>query len=257
MSGLGARGTFVHLYINGLYWGLYNLTERPDDAHASNYLGGKEAEHYVGKAKGGDVDGDGTRFQHWRDSIASGSDFAQLQAYLAVDAYIDMALINAYAATGDFPQYYFTNRFGAEPGPIYFWNWDIEDAFGGGSRRSGGPSADRLRECYELETMWESYPEFRERFVARADQAVAEGGALSDASVTARWNTLNAYIEDAIVLESARWGDERIADTGERYTRDEHWIAARDAVTRDLEGRAQALIDELRASSHAGVPFHP
>ena len=24
MTGFGARGTFVHLYLNGLYWGLYN-----------------------------------------------------------------------------------------------------------------------------------------------------------------------------------------------------------------------------------------
>lgn len=257
MSGIGARGTFVHLYLNGLYWGLYNLTERPDDAHASNYLGGKEAEYYVGKAKGGHVEGDSTRFEHWRDTVAAGSDFDELRAYLAVDEYIDMCLINVYAATGDFPQYYFGNRFGAQPGPIYFYNWDLEDAFGGGSRRSGDPSIDRVEDCYEFKTMWENYPEFRDRLVERVDLATAPGGALSDENVVARWGELNAYIQDAIVLESARWGDERIDETGERYTRDEHWVPARDAVTDDLEGRAQKLIDELRGNSHAGVPFYP
>ena len=31
---------FVHLYLNGAYWGLYNLVERPDAAFSSNYHGG-------------------------------------------------------------------------------------------------------------------------------------------------------------------------------------------------------------------------
>jgi hypothetical protein len=35
-----ARGQFVHLYLNGLYWGLYNLTERPDEDFAASHLGG-------------------------------------------------------------------------------------------------------------------------------------------------------------------------------------------------------------------------
>lgn len=246
MSGVGVRGTFVHLYINGLYWGLYNPTERPDDAHASNYLGGKEDEHYVGKGKGGDVDGDSERFDFWRDTVSDSGDWAQLQDYLAIDEYIDMALSNVYAATGDFPQYYFTNRFGDKPGPIYFWNWDIEDSFGGGSRRSGDPDANRLGKVYEFDTIWDNFPEFRQRFTARANAHVAANGALSDANVLANWNALTHYIEDAIVLESARWGDERIDDTNERYTRDDQWTDARDAVTDDIQGRAAKLIEALK-----------
>ncbi|MBL4683143.1 MAG: hypothetical protein JKY37_01025 [Nannocystaceae bacterium] len=70
--------------------------------------------------------------------------------------------------------------------------------------------------------------------------------------MTASWNTLNTYIEQAIVLESARWGDERIDDTGQRYTRDDQWAAARDAVTDDLQGRATKLIEAL---TNAG--YHP
>lgn len=252
MNGKGVRGTFVHLYLNGLYWGLYNVTERPDDAHASNYLGGAEAEHYFGKGKGGDGSGENERFNYWRNTVSQSGDWALLQEYLAADEYIDMALSNAYAATGDFPQYYYTNRFGEEPGPLYFWNWDVEDAFGGGSRRSGPPSVDRLEECYEFETLWESMPEFRERFAARVDMHVADGGALSDESVIASWNALTSYIEEAIVLESARWGDERIDDTNQRYTRDDQWVNARDAVTSDLDGRAQQLVEALRDSG-----YHP
>ncbi|MHC4207915.1 MAG: chitobiase/beta-hexosaminidase C-terminal domain-containing protein, partial [Planctomycetota bacterium] len=34
------HGTFVHLYVNGLYWGLYHPTERPMASFCSNYYGG-------------------------------------------------------------------------------------------------------------------------------------------------------------------------------------------------------------------------
>src|ERR1043166_493127 len=42
-----AHGIFTHVYLNGLYWGIYNLTERPDDDFAADYLGGKEHEYDV------------------------------------------------------------------------------------------------------------------------------------------------------------------------------------------------------------------
>ena len=32
---------WVHLYLNGLYWGVYNCTERPDEGFAAQYYGGK------------------------------------------------------------------------------------------------------------------------------------------------------------------------------------------------------------------------
>jgi hypothetical protein len=36
------RGRFYHLYINGLYWGLYNTEERADAAYGATYFGGRE-----------------------------------------------------------------------------------------------------------------------------------------------------------------------------------------------------------------------
>jgi len=40
MTGGGSRGTFVHLYLNGVYWGVYNAVERPDEQFAAEYYGG-------------------------------------------------------------------------------------------------------------------------------------------------------------------------------------------------------------------------
>ena len=40
MGDPGVHGRFVHLYLNGLYWGLYNVTERPNEDFSAAYLGG-------------------------------------------------------------------------------------------------------------------------------------------------------------------------------------------------------------------------
>ena len=42
MGGLTAHAGFVHLYINGLYWGVYNTCERPDGNFGAAYFGGQE-----------------------------------------------------------------------------------------------------------------------------------------------------------------------------------------------------------------------
>jgi len=260
MSGIGSHGTFVHLYLNGIYWGLYNPCERPDHAFSASYLEGTKQDYYYGKKKNNPNVGDSSRFDTWRNTVSRTSDFATLQQYLAVDAYLDMALIGAYAYVGDYPQYYFGN--GNNPaGQIYFYQWDIEDSFGGGSRRSGDPSTSRLGNCYEFSDMWDNNDEFRIRLADRAYRACTNQGYFSDQEATERWLKTCNTIDLAIVGESARWGDERYGDTGHGYksgyhnpnavyTRDGYWVQARDTVTADLQGRAAKLISGLRSSGY-------
>ena len=40
-----SHGDYAHLYVNGIYWGLYNPTERPTAAFAASYLGGDRDEY--------------------------------------------------------------------------------------------------------------------------------------------------------------------------------------------------------------------
>jgi hypothetical protein len=47
MNGLAARGDWYHLYINGMYWGLYNTEERPEAAFGESYIGGREEDYDV------------------------------------------------------------------------------------------------------------------------------------------------------------------------------------------------------------------
>jgi hypothetical protein len=47
MGHLSAHGRYVHLYLNGTYWGLYNLCERPDEDFQASHLGGNPTDYDV------------------------------------------------------------------------------------------------------------------------------------------------------------------------------------------------------------------
>jgi len=47
MGGHAPHGRHIHLYLNGLYWGLYCLHERPDEHFAAVYFGGDEEDYPI------------------------------------------------------------------------------------------------------------------------------------------------------------------------------------------------------------------
>src|SRR6185503_16971272 len=44
MGWVGSHGSWVHLYLNGLYWGIYNSCERLDASFAAARFGGRETD---------------------------------------------------------------------------------------------------------------------------------------------------------------------------------------------------------------------
>src|SRR5262245_29634080 len=59
MGWVAAHNRYVHLFLNGLYWGVYDFTERPDANFAAAYLGGAREDYDVineFKAKDGTLD---------------------------------------------------------------------------------------------------------------------------------------------------------------------------------------------------------
>lgn len=87
MNGLSTRGNFYHLYINGVYWGLYNTEERPEAAFAESYIGGRAEDYDTIKQLDGYLSGptDGNTdawYRLWRaatNGFAGDADYFRVQ----------------------------------------------------------------------------------------------------------------------------------------------------------------------------------
>src|SRR5262249_32483349 len=137
------HGRFVHVYLNGLYWGIYNLTVRPNESFAAAYLGGKKSEYDVIAEYNGELRA-GTR-EAW-DRLLALADRVPLEpaAYwqmqglnpdgtrnpsypilLNLDNLIDYMALHIYAPAIDWPNrnWWAARRRGPESTGFHFFTW--------------------------------------------------------------------------------------------------------------------------------------
>lgn len=243
LCGLDSHGTFVHLYLNGLYWGLYNAVERPDHNFMAAYFGGDGEDYYVKKKKGGSQTGDSSRYQLTQTVISDPSrDYSEVRTYLDTGNYIDWHLVMWSCGVADI-QWYAGNRY-EPPGPVRFWVWDAEDSWDPAGRAHDGY---RFFQESDIFSRIQGHPDFRMELADRIQKHCFADGALTDQRNTARWRALCDFIELAVIGESARWGDERQHPP---LNRDDHWYAARDMVEGFMQGNTQTMVDDLRARGY-------
>ena len=238
MSGYGAHGTYVHLYLNGVYWGLYNVAERPDANWQAETFGGQE-EDYFATNQDQENAGNASRWDHLVNTLInrdlSGStNYNELRQYLDVEDFADYLILNWYQAQTDWPQnnYNLGNRNGAAPTPTRFFAWDGEWSWDRGLRTTvnGAWVHPAFREGSTdnnvIPRIWRAVSQnadFRTLFADRVALHTGPGGALSPEKSVARFDALNAYVRDAVVAESARWGDALESLGHPTRTRDGDW----------------------------------
>ncbi len=210
MGGYGPHGTYVHLYLNGLYWGLYNLGEKGDASFAAHFLGG-EKEEYDAFNSDENIDGNATAwnamFALADAGIHSDLAYTNLSQYLNIPNFIDYLLMNFYAANTDWPHHNWNAARRRVPGAgFHFFSWDAEWTFYIGS----DPTTDRTGVSDgspgRLYAALRWHAEFRRLFGDHAQRHLFHGGALTPASAEARWMRRADEINRAIVPETARWG---------------------------------------------------
>jgi hypothetical protein len=248
-----ARGRYAHLYLNGLYWGMYNVAERLNDAWSAFHFGGEKEEYDVIKDFAELQAGNRTAwnqlmaaadagfateaaFQALQGNAPDGTRNPQLPVLLHVDNFIDYMITHIYAGAEDWAthNYWASRRRGPESEGFRFYVWDQEisndslvrtrvgshvggDRFELADDRGGGGSPVYLYSKLRLN------PSFQRRFMDRAHALlVRPGGLLTPAWNHARWVARQTQIDLAIVAESARWGDYRFAVPAKRET---HWLS--------------------------------
>ncbi len=125
------RGRFVHVYVNGLYWGQYHLLERPNASFMASYLGDEKEDYDAVKGNSGTlsiIDGDVTA---WNQMLAATNNYENLQQYMDIVNYADYMLLNFYAGN-DWDWNIYQNWMAARkrlPGEGYkFFCWDSDTA---------------------------------------------------------------------------------------------------------------------------------
>lgn len=259
MGNPSAHSSYVHLYINGLYWGLYNPSERPDDAFQAAYLGGNRDDYDI--IKDFDELFHGNRiawdqmfsltdqitagnanaiYQQLQGNNADGTRNPALPALLDIDNFSDFMLLHLYGGAEDWPHhnwYAARDRVGETTG-FKFYVWDQEIVLDG-RYRDRTEAADAGSPA-ELFSKLRASSEFRTQFGDRVQKHMFGGGALSTAASQARWMEWADKIEPAIIAESARWGDARagesiVVDSGDPAVTVptltvNHWRVERDNV---------------------------
>ena len=247
MSGIGAHGTFVHLYLNGLYWGLYNLIERPDASFAAAYLGDKKADWYAHNHSGY-VSGSPNRGKALQQAIdkadEGGAPYEVIQAQVDTAHLSDYMLLNWYMGNNDAENnwYALTRNSG---GPFLFFMWDAEITWSEGAQiilKSNETTGFVDRLFVGLI----KHPEFRMEFADRAYRHLFNDGALTEAKAQARWKQINNFIEQAMLGESARWGDVR----SDRPLTIADWRQARDDVLAQMKGNGIKLVRLMREAGY-------
>ena len=203
-----SHGNFVHLYVNGLYFGLHNLTERLAPDFFADHLGGRPEEWQVNEDFA-------TSPPRWNAMMAidpsTPAGYAQMQQYLDVENYADYILLHLYADAEDWPHangYAAVNPVSGD-GRFRFFVWDQEivlDYHGRAASRIGDTSGAGI-----FFQKMRTSDEFRLLFADRVYKHCFNGGALSQTASQERFRRIADRIDKAIVAESARWGDTQMS----------------------------------------------
>ncbi len=241
MGGLSPNGTFVHLYLNGLYWGVYNPNERPDGSFLAEHLGGRAGEFDVMSHDGLES---GTR-DAWRELETlvrqRPVDLAAVEELLDLDNFIDYMILNQFGGNGDWPQNnWYASRRRGDGQPWQFHMWDAEFFFINvndnriTSIPAEGPGNLYLRLRRD--------PEFAMRFADRIQLHFFNGGVLTPEANIARLRQLAEPLDRAVVGESARWGDAWMNQVPTPRTRDDDWIPRLNELTEDYFPRRHDVV---------------
>ncbi len=270
------HGTFVHLYLNGLYWGLYNPTERPESSFAATYFGGDKEDWDAlnsGRPLGTSTATTyNTMLNLARQGMESNVNYQKIQGnnpdgtrnpqyvdYLDLDNYIDYMLLNIFVGNKDWPVhnwYAAMNR--VESSGWKWFTWDAEWVVGMNSGVTDNITNVNTYLC-EPYSRLRANPEFCLRFADRAYNAFFNGGPLYVDPANPRpdpahpernrpaalYAELAALVEKAMAAESARWGD---AQSAAPYRIDQ-WRSQRDWVLNTyLSQRSAIVLDQLRSA---------
>ncbi|MFN5960406.1 MAG: CotH kinase family protein [Verrucomicrobiota bacterium] len=240
---------YVQLFLNGLYWGMYEITERPEEDFAAAYLGGSPDDYDVIKDFAELASGNLTSWNqlmslansgtaltndagYWlvQGRNPDGSPHATAEPLLHMASFIDYMILHISGGAEDWPNhnYWAFRRRGPLSDGFHFIPWDQEISNDNTTRTGSHIFPNIFEQVNAANSPAIVYdrlrrgPAFRQRFRDRVHELYFNNGPLSQPASRARWASLQNVIDKAIVGESARWGDRQQTPAFKRETT---WLA--------------------------------
>ena len=207
MGSLNPHGRFVHVYVNGTYWGQYNAHERLDDDFLAGYLGGPDDDYLV--VKGNDNAGndfvtgtpDPEDRSSWETVRANRNSYLAVKDRLDVPHLIDFMLLWFYGNC----ESEFRCAGPVDPGTGFkFWIADAD-----GFLRTSALTLDTTTNAGPGglfgALVAEGHPDFKMLLADRINRHFFNNGALTPNRNLARLNARMTEVQDSLIAECARW----------------------------------------------------
>lgn len=253
-GGVACRGLYVSLFVDGLYWGLYNVAEHIDASFCAAHLGGAAEEYDVIKdlteLRSGTWTAWNTMFAMANAGLASDAAYRQIQEYLHLDSFIDYIILHLYGGAEDWPHHNWGAGRRRAPGEGFrFFTWDQEIVLDVLDRDYSEKDYDKSPA--RLHQRLRANLEYRLRFADRVQRLLFNGGVLSPEGGADLYRGLAATIDRAVVGESAKWAGYRAAlqtPPIPAYTRDIEWVTWRDwTLNHFFPFRTALVLNQFRA----------
>ena len=250
MGRLNPHGRFVHLYLNGIYWGIYHLRERWGAAMHQQYFGGSSTNYEsingnlnVGGWSDGTVyDGDGSV---WKKIKSLRSDYQAIRSWLDVPQFTDYMIMWLFGGSED--EYRCVGPTVPGSGFKFYLNdadgwFCVPNYCAAGNRTGRGApgkqSGDGPGSLFSM-LLKQGDPDYVTLVADRIHAALFSSGALTPGRVAARLTHRTDQIDRAFLAESARWN----------YLTPAAWLTRRNSVlTSWLPNRTAELVGQLRSA---------
>lgn len=222
MGGTSQVQSYAHLYINGMYWGVYHVFERIEDDYMVEHAGGNEADWDVRDHVSAF---DGTEAA-WTQAFAIADDplgmafppnYTAIQQHLDLPTFIDWLLVHFYSNSDDWDQNNVRmGRNRVTPDTWKFYCWDQERTLlntlstgdvNGARGIDKNTNTNTRKGPTHVHQQLRANAEYRLLFADRVGKHCFHGGPLTPEGANAAWDARAAETREAMICESARWGD--------------------------------------------------
>ena len=195
------HGAYMHVYVNGVYNGMYHVHELPDESFQEEYRGGKKEEYDVIK-NGQVVEGTSTAWTVANNKLIS-ANYTGFAEDVDIENYIDYHLLSWYQGNTDWPQnnWYMARR--RDSGEKFqFFQWDLDrtllDPYGDPQLAfSAGFSISFIMQNPDFEII------MRDRIYKH----FFRDGALTTQKAMERFQYRVSEMRKGVIAETALWGN--------------------------------------------------